>query len=164
MTSQILDWLQWTKDHVVGNPDNILEIGSLNVNGSPRSVYNQRNYLGVDQTSGHGVDMVANGHELPLPDSFYDLVICCEVLEHDPNFWLTLKEVNRVIKPTGYLIITTPTTGFPEHRFPVDCYRFMVDSYREFLFQGYDIVNLTEIVDPSGQPGICCLGRKISLR
>jgi ubiquinone/menaquinone biosynthesis C-methylase UbiE len=46
---------------------------------------------------------------LPIPDETFDYVLCCEVIEHmdvDPMFMLS--EVNRVLKPGGTLIITTP--------------------------------------------------------
>lgn len=47
--------------------------------------------------------------ELPVGDETYDIVICCEVLEHmeiDPMFMLA--EVNRVLKTGGKLFLTTP--------------------------------------------------------
>lgn len=47
--------------------------------------------------------------ELPAADETYDIVVCCEVLEHmeiDPMFMLT--EVNRVLKTNGKLLLTTP--------------------------------------------------------
>ena len=46
---------------------------------------------------------------LPAADETYDLVICCEVIEHldvDPMFMMA--EINRVTKPGGYLLLTTP--------------------------------------------------------
>lgn len=46
---------------------------------------------------------------LPVADETYDIVICCEVLEHmeiDPMFMLS--EVNRVLKTDGTLLLTTP--------------------------------------------------------
>ena len=46
---------------------------------------------------------------LPIPDETFDVVLCCEVIEHmdvDPMFMLS--EVNRVLKPGGVLIVTTP--------------------------------------------------------
>lgn len=49
---------------------------------------------------------------LPCPDESFDYVLCCEVLEHmevDPMFMLS--EVNRVLKPGGVLIITTPNVA-----------------------------------------------------
>ncbi len=42
------------------------------------------------------------------PDSSYDVVVMSEVLEHIPNTYETLGEVNRVLKKNGKLIITVP--------------------------------------------------------
>lgn len=47
--------------------------------------------------------------KLPAVDELFDVVLCCEVLEHmdiDPMFMLS--EVNRVAKTGGKLILTTP--------------------------------------------------------
>lgn len=50
----------------------------------------------------------------PFPDQSFDTVICCEVIEHmtvDPMALMT--EINRVCKPGGFLVITTPNiTGW----------------------------------------------------
>jgi SAM-dependent methyltransferase len=46
---------------------------------------------------------------IPAEDETYDVVLCCEVLEHmeiDPMHMLS--EVNRVLKTGGKLIVTTP--------------------------------------------------------
>lgn len=46
---------------------------------------------------------------LPADDETFDTIICCEVLEHldvDPMFMLS--EFNRVLKPGGRLLLTTP--------------------------------------------------------
>jgi SAM-dependent methyltransferase len=46
---------------------------------------------------------------LPVADNTFDYVLCCEVLEHmeqDPMFMMS--EINRVLKPDGVLILTTP--------------------------------------------------------
>ncbi len=46
---------------------------------------------------------------LPWPDSTFDVVLFCEVLEHllyDPVYALT--ELGRVLKPGGCLVLTTP--------------------------------------------------------
>ena len=46
---------------------------------------------------------------LPAADETFDIVLCCEVLEHmdvDPMFML--EQINRVLKPGGLLLLTTP--------------------------------------------------------
>lgn len=45
----------------------------------------------------------------PYPDSFFRVVLCCELIEHlrrDPMHMLW--ECNRVLQPEGYLLLTTP--------------------------------------------------------
>jgi ubiquinone/menaquinone biosynthesis C-methylase UbiE len=46
---------------------------------------------------------------LPIADDTFDYVLCCEVIEHmelDPMFMIA--EINRVLRPGGMLILTTP--------------------------------------------------------
>jgi SAM-dependent methyltransferase len=45
---------------------------------------------------------------LPLDDESVDIVICQEGIEHIPNHLALLREFNRVLKPGGRLILTTP--------------------------------------------------------
>ncbi|MEP6822141.1 MAG: class I SAM-dependent methyltransferase [Chthoniobacterales bacterium] len=45
---------------------------------------------------------------LPAPDDFADFLICQEGIEHLSDQYRALKEFNRVLKPGGSLIITTP--------------------------------------------------------
>jgi ubiquinone/menaquinone biosynthesis C-methylase UbiE len=46
--------------------------------------------------------------QLPLPDKCFDLITCFETLEHVEDHELALKELRRVLKPDGLLIISTP--------------------------------------------------------
>lgn len=45
----------------------------------------------------------------PYPDSHFTTVVCCELLEHladDPMHMMS--EVNRILRPEGYLVLSTP--------------------------------------------------------
>lgn len=56
---------------------------------------------------------VANlGRKLPVPDEKFDSSICLEVLEHlvEPEF--TAREIYRVLKPGGHLLVSVPNVGF----------------------------------------------------
>ncbi|WP_165222095.1 class I SAM-dependent methyltransferase [Affinirhizobium pseudoryzae] len=53
---------------------------------------------------------------LPVPDGSYDFILLAEVLEHfaiDPNFFMI--EANRLLKPGGKLMITTPNACSLDH-------------------------------------------------
>jgi SAM-dependent methyltransferase len=49
-----------------------------------------------------------NQENLPFNDSTFDLVTCTEVIEHLEHYRETIREMYRVLKPGGTLVITTP--------------------------------------------------------
>jgi ubiquinone/menaquinone biosynthesis C-methylase UbiE len=54
------------------------------------------------------VDIICDITAIPEPDASFDAVLCTEVLEHLPDPVLALRELARLLKPTGTLIITAP--------------------------------------------------------
>ncbi len=54
------------------------------------------------------VQLDLNIHPLPYPDASFDLVTCSEVLEHVENYRAVLREIRRVLKPGGLMVVTTP--------------------------------------------------------
>lgn len=116
--------------------------------------------IGVDLEHAHegpGWAIVqANAHDLPQEwERRFDLVMCNAMLEHDPEFWLTLSEIRRVAAPGALVVIGTP--GYTErnnsvlgvHRHPVDCYRFGEDAVRHVWFaEGYRDVQHRSVLRP----------------
>lgn len=93
----------------------VLEIGSLDINGSVRSEFLSANYIGVDVGVGPGVDLVGEGQLLDFSTGSFDVVISCECLEHNP-FWVeTVSNMFRMVRPGGLVIVSCATTGRPEH-------------------------------------------------
>lgn len=111
-------------------PLRVLDIGSQDINGSLRSLFEPyHEYLGLDITKGKNVDIVANNLlKLPLRQKF-DVVVTSSCFEHNPLFWVTFNEMVRVTKKGGLIYINTPSEG-PYHGYPVDCWRFLEDAYR----------------------------------
>jgi len=62
--------------------------------------------FGVDGVSITKVNL--NSEPLPYPDTTFDLVTCSEVVEHLENYRGLIREANRVLKPRGLFVISTP--------------------------------------------------------
>jgi SAM-dependent methyltransferase len=109
----------------------ILEIGALDVNGSPRTLAPPRcNYVGADFAEGKGVDVIlTDAYSLPFADETFDVCISSSCFEHAEFFWLSFNEALRVLKPDGLFYLNVPSNG-GFHRFPVDCWRFYPDAAR----------------------------------
>lgn len=95
----------------------VLEIGGQDMNGSVRGLFAPARYLCVDIAPGPGVDVVADAAEWrPLdPDRLFDVVVCCEVLEHTPVWREILRTAYDVMRPGGRLIVTCAGPGRPVH-------------------------------------------------
>jgi SAM-dependent methyltransferase len=93
----------------------VLEIGSLDINGSVRSLFSGCDYIGIDVAAGRGVDMVCQGQDYDAPDASFDTVISCEAMEHNPYWKATLANMFRLCKPGGLVVMTCASTGRREH-------------------------------------------------
>lgn len=51
---------------------------------------------------------VASAEDIPLPDASVDFIISTEVFEHIPNFEKAGREIYRILKPKGKLIVSIP--------------------------------------------------------
>lgn len=162
MTPGILYVLEETLNLQALPVGKVLEVGSQNINGTPRTIFEPHatEYIGIDMAGGSGVDKVVDAERLSehfSPDSF-DTVICCEVLEHTVRPWIVVEQMKTVLRPGGLLWISTPTFGFPLHRFPVDCYRYSEDAFRLWLFADMELLHLEQIQDDF--PILVGVGRK----
>lgn len=93
----------------------VLEIGSLDINGSVRKLFENCEYIGVDVAAGPGVDVVCQGQNYSGPDNSFDVAISCEVMEHNPFWAETVKNMIRLCKPGGLVVMTCATLGRREH-------------------------------------------------
>jgi SAM-dependent methyltransferase len=93
----------------------VVEMGSLNINGSVREFFQDCVYVGVDVAPGPCVDVVSLGHEYDMPNSSFDVAISCECFEHDPHYINTFENMIRLVKPGGMIIFSCATTGRKEH-------------------------------------------------
>jgi ubiquinone/menaquinone biosynthesis C-methylase UbiE len=86
------------------------------------------------------LDIVSDITAIPVEDGSFDAVMCTEVLEHVPDPVAALRELTRVLKPGGYLLITAPfasITHFAPYHFASGLSRFFYEHHLKQM--NYDI-------------------------
>lgn len=86
----------------------------------------------LDIAESDKVDVVGDVHKLPFQENEFDEVLCFEVFEHLKNPFQAAKEIQRVLKPGGRLILTTRFI-MPIHDAPDDYFRFTKYGIREIF-------------------------------
>jgi hypothetical protein len=115
----------------------VLDVGAAMVAGqqvSYRQLFWRYEYTGMDIIPGRNVDIVGYAG---LEDA-YDVVISGQVMEHVKRPWLWLSDLSRRFR--RYICIIAPNR-WPEHRYPIDTYRYYPDGMRD-LFEAAGIVPL----------------------
>lgn len=93
----------------------ILDIGSLDINGSNKYLFEDCKYVGLDVIPGKNVDVVSIAHEYNAKKESFDVVMSTNQLEHDIYYEKTLKKMVYLLKPGGLMFFTVPSGGWPEH-------------------------------------------------
>lgn len=172
------DWMTKVREKalVPMNLGKVLEIGSLNINGTARDYFKADSWIGIDMVAGKDVDKVMNAHDIWLESEWrdnFDAIVCMNTLEHDDKFWITLEQINKVLKKGGYFIFAQPTIEFPIHSHPDDYWRVTESAVRKVIFEGFTILDIETVYskkvdDPTHRKGwrginpiICGVGQKI---
>jgi len=106
----------------------IYEFGSYRVEGQDelanfRPLFSGLEYIGSDIRVGPGVDTILDVQNINLPDESVGTVICCEVFEHIKDPQKAIREIYRILKPSGLAIISAPM-HYHIHEEPNDFWRF----------------------------------------
>lgn len=75
-----------------------------------------------------------------IPDNTFDFVITFQVIEHIKNDKLFTKEIHRVLKPGGKLIVTTPNKKMSLTRNPWHIREYLVPELRDLLLKDFSSV------------------------
>lgn len=92
----------------------VFDVGSLDVNGTNRPLFDDCEYTGIDLGPGPGVDVVGLAHEHDAPDGHYDVVISTNALEHDKHWRRSLRNMLRVLRANGLFVLSV-TRSWAEH-------------------------------------------------
>lgn len=162
--------MKWFKNTYLkdNNYLNILDIGSLDTEGKDfnyKSIFNNENweYTGLDFEKGYNVDIVAGDiyNLLEIPDRSYDVVVSGQLFEHLKFFWITMSEIERILKPGGYCCIIAPSDG-PKHGISkYDCYRFSTDGMKSLAeYVNMDVIHCSTDVDAKPWCDTCLVAKK----
>lgn len=116
--------------------------------------YTSQDFAQYEGGHGHGglqtgtwdnskIDIVSDITDIPVESASFDAVMCVEVLEHVPDPRAAVKELVRVLRPGGTLVLTAPfnsLTHFAPYHYSTGFSRYF---YEEILAaHGCDIVEL----------------------
>lgn len=117
--------------------NSIIEIGA-------EPGYGYKNYFSVEYiASNHSIERSGEGYikldvtNIEMPDNSVDNYLCISVLEHVFDIQKAAKEIQRTLKPGGFLIITIPF-AYPLHDI-VDYWRVLPDAYLQ-LFNQMEVI------------------------
>jgi SAM-dependent methyltransferase len=103
------------------------------------------NSVGLQQASWDTstVDIICDITSVPEPDASFDAILCTEVLEHLPDPVLALRELARLLKHGGTLIITAPfcsLTHFAPYHYATGFNQYFYSHHLSAL--GFEITDM----------------------
>lgn len=158
MHQSSFDKMKWFRKQYLNGREQenllIMDLGSQDINGTYKGIFESPcwKYQGLDMVSGKNVEIVLNDPYSwqEIPGDTVDILISGQALEHIEFFWITFKEIARVLKPGGLCCMIAPSGG-PEHRHPVDCWRFYPDGFKALArFASLEVVSVSTQWDKKG--------------
>jgi SAM-dependent methyltransferase len=117
-----------------------------------------REYVGADLPGNPYADVVGTAEMLPVDDGAFDLVLCLQVLEHVEEPGAVIRELHRVTRPGGRVLLATHGVQV-FHPYPVDHWRWTQTGLERLFERNGSWRSIT--VTPGA--GTCaCLGMLLS--
>lgn len=164
--------MNWFKNNFLDSDKylDILDIGSLDTSGDNynyKSIFNniKWNYTGLDFENGENVDILVDDiyNIREVSDNSYDVIISGQLFEHLGFFWITMGEIDRILRPGGICCIIAPSGG-PKHGVAdSDCYRFYEDGMRALAnYVNFDILHVSTNTSEESKPWCdsCLIAKK----
>ena len=150
MHQSSMDRMTYFRDKYLGEKAHhdliIVDIGSQDVNGTYKPLFASPRwkYIGVDRSAGNNVDLILEDpyRFREIESNSVDVIVSGQTFEHVEFFWITMLEIARVLKSGALCCVIVPSSG-PQHRFPVDCWRFYPDGLRALaLYAGLTVMEV----------------------
>ncbi len=138
----------------------IVDIGSYNINGSYRSLFDgsQSKYIGVDIIPGPNVDILIDSPKWKALKNV-DAVISGQTFEHVVDIPLLLNQINKILKSGGLLCVIVPSQG-PAHSYPIFRGNFTVEEMSGLVSDAGFIVDSCTITQVPIWFDCCCIAHK----
>jgi len=114
----LLKAYDWTTDICINK--RVLEIGSGDLGGAELLLrktqvkkyyaidYNINALIAAEKRDADAIVLCSKGEEIPFKDGCFDIVLTFQVLEHIIEYEKFIREIRRIIKPDGILLLSTP--------------------------------------------------------
>lgn len=120
------EWRPWKSDwprirtvvELVGQNKKVLDLGCYEGTITQLIAQNQNEVLGVDFsgkalaiTKERGIRIYRadiEKDELPFREKSFDVIVAAEVIEHVFDMRIVFEKIKKLLKPDGYLVLTTP--------------------------------------------------------
>ena len=170
MHTEVMHWVRTSLGEYRDVVRSVIEIGSQDINGSPRSVFAARpemaRYVGIDVFDRPGVDWVGLAHDFPATGwdgELFDALVTTEALEHDPYWRRSLAACLPLVRPGGLVVVTCGTMARSphgvEHDTPTPGHYGNVGKAELLAALADSAVDATAIVD-RGNQDLCARGMR----
>jgi ubiquinone/menaquinone biosynthesis C-methylase UbiE len=100
-----------------------------------------KSYRILDTDAAQKPDIVGSVEKIPLPDASVDAVLCTQVLGDVWDVHAAAKEIARVLRPGGTLILTESLMN-ELHDEPFDFWRFTPGAWEKLLGNDFDMIHV----------------------
>lgn len=109
-----IEWLRDLNRQYDFAKASLLELGSLNINGTARDYLRVAEWVGIDLVAGRDVDIVCPANATSFSRTF-DVILCTSMIEHDPNWRASLDWNLQWLRPGGHFLLSWGAEGNLHH-------------------------------------------------
>jgi len=140
-------FLRKTAQKLASESGRLLEIGPQE-RQDVRAVFTNFRYESMDLVDTHTPTHIGDitKTNISIPDDYYDIVICMEVLEHTLDPFAAVREMRRISRHGGYLLVSAPLNWRIHGPIP-DCWRFTEHGFK-VLLRDFEILEIDILETP----------------